>query len=78
MSLLAVDSTLIPIVAIGGAFVAGPIILIAAAVRSVAIHRAKEQTKRELAAYVAEGTMDPDTAVALANAGATGDADDLK
>ena len=33
--------------------------------------RAREQTKRELAAYVAEGTLDPDKAVALINAGRT-------
>ncbi len=31
--------------------------------------RAKEQTKRELAAYVAEGSLDPDKAVAILNAG---------
>jgi len=31
--------------------------------------RAKEMTKRELAAYVAEGTLDPDKAVMMLNAG---------
>jgi hypothetical protein len=31
--------------------------------------RAREQTRRELAAYVAEGTLDPDKAVAMLNAG---------
>ncbi len=31
--------------------------------------RAREQTKRELAAYVAEGSMKPEDAVAIVNAG---------
>ncbi len=31
--------------------------------------RAKEASRRELAAYVAEGTIDPDKAVAMLNAG---------
>ncbi len=31
--------------------------------------RSKEMTKRELAAYVAEGTLDPDKAVMMLNAG---------
>ncbi len=31
--------------------------------------RAREETKRELAAYVAEGTIDPDKAIALLQAG---------
>lgn len=31
--------------------------------------RAQEQTKRELAAYVAEGSMKPEDAVAIVNAG---------
>lgn len=31
--------------------------------------RAKELTKRELAAYVAEGSLDPDKAVEMLNAG---------
>ncbi len=31
--------------------------------------RAKEMTKRELAAYVAEGSLDPDKAVMILNSG---------
>ena len=31
--------------------------------------RAKELTKRELAAYVAEGTLDPDKAIMMINSG---------
>ena len=33
--------------------------------------RAREETKRELAAYVAEGTIDPDKAIAILQAGET-------
>ncbi len=38
-------------------------------VGSVLKARAKETSRRELAAYVAEGTIDPDKAVAMLNAG---------
>jgi hypothetical protein len=43
--------------------------IIGGTIDSVAKARAREQTKRELAAYVAEGTLDPDKAVAIINAG---------
>jgi hypothetical protein len=33
------------------------------------VSRNREATKRELAAYVAEGSLDPDKAVAMINAG---------
>ena len=33
--------------------------------------KAREETKRELAAYVAEGTIDPDKAIAMLQAGET-------
>jgi hypothetical protein len=72
---MAVDSMMIPLVAIAGGLVAGTIIVLGVIVRAIAISRAREQTKRELAAYVAEGTMDPDTAIALAKAGTSEDDD---
>jgi hypothetical protein len=40
-------------------------------ITSVVRSRAREQTKREIAAYVAEGSLDPDKAVAMLNAGQT-------
>ena len=43
--------------------------IIGATVRGIVKSRAVEQTKRELAAYVAEGTLDPDKAIAMLNAG---------
>lgn len=36
--------------------------------KNVLVNRSREQTKRELAAYVAEGTLDPDKAIAMLNA----------
>ncbi len=42
---------------------------IGCAVSKVLIARGQERTRRELAAYVAEGTLDPDQAVAMLNAG---------
>ncbi len=43
--------------------------IVGGTIRSVVRARAVEQTKRELAAYVAEGTLDPDKAIAMLNAG---------
>ena len=43
--------------------------IIGGAITRVMNTRAKELTKRELAAYVAEGTLDPDKAVAMINSG---------
>lgn len=39
------------------------------AVSKVLVARGQERTRRELAAYVAEGTLHPDQAVAMLNAG---------
>ena len=45
---------------------------IGSAVSRVLVARGKERTKRELAAYVAEGTLDPDKAAAILDAGGPG------
>ena len=44
---------------------------ISCAVSKVFVARGQEQTRRELAAYVAEGSLDPDQAVAMLDAGRT-------
>lgn len=54
-------STLQGIAIVGGLFIA-VIAIVASFVRGVLKTRAREQTKRELAAYVAEGTMRPEDA----------------
>ncbi len=47
----------------------GIVAIIGGTIGGIMRTRAKETTKRELAAYVAEGTLDPDKAVAMLNAG---------
>ena len=60
---------LIPIVAITFGCLMGMVGIVAGVMGTIMRTRAREQTKRELAAYVAEGTLDPDKAVAIINAG---------
>ncbi|MCP3905660.1 MAG: hypothetical protein GY715_18695 [Planctomycetes bacterium] len=64
---------LLPVIAIVGGLTVGAIWIIAATWHSTVTARAKQSTKREIAAYVAEGTMDPKTAVALIQAGEKSD-----
>jgi len=45
--------------------------------RSILISKAREQTKREVAAYVAEGTISPKDAVTIIEAGKSFDAEKL-
>ncbi len=59
----------IAVVAITLGCAVGIVGIIAGAIGGVMRTRAKEMTKRELAAYVAEGTLDPDKAIAIINAG---------
>jgi hypothetical protein len=47
----------------------GIIAIVTTAIAGVSKSRAREATKREIAAYVAEGSIDPDKAIALLNAG---------
>ncbi len=56
-----------------GMFVIGGAIAIVAivfgSITKIIVSRAKERTRREIAAYVAEGSIDPDKAVAMLDAG---------
>ena len=56
-------------IAVVGGLSVGAIWIIAATWHENVKQRDKQRTKRELAAYVAEGTMDAKTAIALAEAG---------
>ncbi|MCH8823872.1 MAG: hypothetical protein IH984_10230 [Planctomycetes bacterium] len=71
ISIIETDS-LIPVMAIALGCTVAVIAIIAGTASKVAIAKAREKSRRELAAYVAEGTMAPDDAVALMNAGKTG------
>lgn len=64
--------TLIPLLAICVGGLIAVVSIIAAAARAITVGRARENTKRELAAYVAEGTLDPDKAIAMLNSGPSG------
>ncbi len=59
----------IPILAITLGCGVGVVGIIGGTIGGILKTRSKEMTKRELAAYVAEGTLDPDKAVMMLNAG---------
>jgi uncharacterized membrane protein len=59
----------IPILAIGGGLFLAFISIIVNAIHNLAQTRHLEQSRREIAAYVAEGTMSPDDATKLIEAG---------
>ena len=59
----------VTIMAISGACLIAIVAIVGCVIGGVVRNRAREATKRELAAYVAEGTLDPDQAVAMINAG---------
>ena len=60
---------IIPIIGVGGAFVVGIIWIVFSTIASIFTGRAKEATRRELAAYVAEGSMTAADAASIINAG---------
>jgi hypothetical protein len=61
--------TLIPVLAIGCGSLIAIFAIVFGAVKAMVVSKNREQTKRELAAYVAEGSLDPEKAVAMINAG---------
>lgn len=60
------------LVAIVGAFAIPLVAIIGGLFHTTARTKAREQTKRELAAYVAEGSMKPEDAERIINAGSKG------
>jgi hypothetical protein len=60
---------LVPVVAIGGFFLAAIVCTIVGCIAGVRSRRHIEDSRRELAAYVAEGTVSVDDAERLLNAG---------
>ena len=45
------------------------IAIVAGSATKISVTRQREKTRREIAAYVAEGTLDPDKAIELIKAG---------
>ena len=70
------EGNLIPVIAIGGGLFVGIVGIVFTTIAGIMKTRAREETKREIAAYVAEGTIDPDKAIAMLNAGRSKCGDD--
>ncbi|MDY7108856.1 MAG: hypothetical protein SYC29_09480 [Planctomycetota bacterium] len=71
VSSLISSGNFIPVLAIGGGLGVAIVAIIFGTIKSMVVAKAREETKRELAAYVAEGSIDADKAIALARAGKT-------
>jgi hypothetical protein len=68
-----IEAKMIPTVtAMTIGFLIAIVAIVGGTVRSILTTRAREQTKREVAAYVAEGSMRPEEAERLLNAGGRG------
>ena len=63
------EENFLAIVALSMGCLTGMVAIVGCLIGGVMRTRAREATKRELAAYVAEGTLDPDQAVAMIDAG---------
>ena len=60
---------MIPIIAISGGVLVALVGIIAGTISKTLQTRAREESRREIAAYVAEGTISPDEATKILNAG---------
>ena len=61
---------MIPIIAVGGGLTLGLVGIVAKSFRKAAESKHREESRREIAAYVAEGSISPDDAYKLLSAGA--------
>lgn len=64
-----ISDGVIPIVAIGVGGMVGSVFIISHSIRRSIDRKQREESRRELAAYVAEGTMTPENAERLLRAG---------
>lgn len=68
--LLASDAeTIVPAIAIIGGLLIGGLAILSGMVRRISETKEREQSRREIAAYVAEGSMNAEDAERLLNAG---------
>lgn len=63
--------TIIGAMAVGGSMFIAVVAIVAGAVRKTLTARAREESRREIAAYVAEGSISADDAAKLLAAGGT-------
>ena len=59
----------IPIIAVTGSLLLGMVSIIGKTIRGSVEAKHREESRREIAAYVAEGTMSPDDAYKILSAG---------
>ena len=62
MLTLAFDNEIIPVIAIAGGLGVAVVGIVFGTVKSIFTTRSREATKREIAAYVAEGSISPEDA----------------
>lgn len=67
--LLATSGEEIAMIAITGGVALAALSIIFGVIRTTAINKQREQTKREIAAYIAEGSMTPEQGERIINAG---------
>ncbi|MGQ0629005.1 MAG: hypothetical protein ACT4PL_13015 [Phycisphaerales bacterium] len=65
----AIDDAIIPVLAIAGGLVVGVVAIISSTIKRTRIAQAREESRREIAAYVAEGTMSAEDGAKLLEAG---------
>lgn len=63
------DVALIPLVAIVGGLCVPLVWIVASSIKSISSRKQREESRREIAAYVAEGSMTPDDAERILEAG---------
>ncbi len=63
------NENLIPIIAVAGGLMVAIVAILAGTIASTKKTKQREETRREVAAYVAEGSMTPDDAERLLTAG---------
>jgi len=65
------ESAMVAAIAIGGGLVVAVVAIVAETIRKTSVTKQREQTRREIAAYVAEGSITPDDAAKILAAGGT-------
>lgn len=62
------ENTLIPVIIFGGGMIVAIFAIVASMIKRVSINSEHEKSRREIAAYIAEGSMTPEDGVKLLSA----------
>ena len=68
LTLAGMDEEIVAVLAIGGGLTVAVVAIVTGAIRSVLVSKHREESRREIAAYVAEGSMTPDDGAKLGSA----------